>query len=177
LWAEASGPRGCGSAATPVLSTDVCCSRILFSKTIASSLGACRIAMFPRDTRARGFTPQRSLRRTDRSRQGVVFPSRRSGRRTSDAPSPAGSPGGAVSTGVGPPSLSRSQVETRRPRPTPPSRVNGFPWCCSGPKHLLTPTAVVRIGDPIRPLPRPGSFRNKSLSGRVPFRTLPTRGV
>jgi hypothetical protein len=108
--------RGCGPAATPVLSTDVCCSRILFSKTIASSLGARRIAMFPRDTRARGFTPQRPLRRTDRSRRGVVYPSRRFGRRTSDAPSLAGSPGGALSTGVGPRSCDlRSKPESLGP--------------------------------------------------------------
>lgn len=47
-------------------------------------------------------------------------------RRTSDAPSPAGFPSRAMSTVVGPRSLARSQVETRKPRPTPPSRVNGF---------------------------------------------------
>lgn len=50
--------------------------------------------LFPRDTRACGFTPQGPLRRTVGSRQGVVFPSRRFRRRTSDAPSLAGSPGG-----------------------------------------------------------------------------------
>jgi len=61
-WLGLPGARGCGPMATPVLSTDVCSSRILFSKTIAPSLGARRIAMFPRDTRACGFTPQRSLR-------------------------------------------------------------------------------------------------------------------
>jgi hypothetical protein len=32
-WLGPSGPRGCGPAATPVHSTDVCCSRMLFSKT------------------------------------------------------------------------------------------------------------------------------------------------
>jgi hypothetical protein len=61
-WLGLPGARGCGPVATPVLSTDVCSSRILFSKTIAPRLGARRIAMFPRDARACGFTPQRSLR-------------------------------------------------------------------------------------------------------------------
>jgi hypothetical protein len=61
-WLGLPGARGSGPAATPVLSTDVCSSRILFSKTIAPRLGARRIAMFPRDARACGFTPQRSLR-------------------------------------------------------------------------------------------------------------------
>jgi hypothetical protein len=66
-----------------------------------------------------------------------------------------------MSTDVGPRSRLRSQVETRRPRPTPPSRVNGCPWCCSGPEHLLAPSAAVRIGDPIRSLARPLSFRKQ----------------
>jgi hypothetical protein len=66
-----------------------------------------------------------------------------------------------MSTDVGPRSRLRSQVETRRPRPTPPSRVNGCPWSCSGPKHLLAPSAAVRIGDPIRSLARPLSFRKQ----------------
>jgi hypothetical protein len=42
--------------------------------------------------------------------QGVVFPRPPIRRRTSDAPSPAGSPGGAMSADVGPRSLARSQV-------------------------------------------------------------------
>lgn len=58
------------------------------------------------------------------------------------------------------PAILRSQVETRGSRPTPPSRVNGCSWCCSGPEHLLAPSAAVRIGDPIRPLARPRSFRD-----------------
>jgi len=43
FFVGAPGARGCGPAATPVLSTDVCSSRILFSKTIASRLGTRRI--------------------------------------------------------------------------------------------------------------------------------------
>jgi hypothetical protein len=58
------------------------------------------------------------------------------------------------------PAILRSQVETRGSRPTPPSRVNGCSWYCSGPEHLLAPSAAVRIGDPIRPLARPRSFRD-----------------
>jgi hypothetical protein len=58
--------------------------------------------LFPHDARARGFTPQRPLRRAVGRRQGVVSLGFRSRRRTSDAPSPAGSPGGTMSTGVGP---------------------------------------------------------------------------
>jgi hypothetical protein len=73
------------------------------------------------------------------SRSGCCLPQTPRRRRTSDAPSLAGSPGGAMSAGVGPRSLARSQVETRKPRPTPPSRVKRFSWYRSGPKHLLTP--------------------------------------
>jgi hypothetical protein len=98
----APGARGCGPAATPVLSTDVCSSRILFSKTIASKSRHTSHRLFPHDARARGFTPQRPLRRAAGRRQGVVSLGFRSRRRTSDAPSPAGSPGGTMSTGVGP---------------------------------------------------------------------------
>ena len=58
--------------------------------------------LFPHDARARGFTPQCPLRRAVGRRQGVVSLGFRSRRRTSDAPSPAGSPGGTMSTGVGP---------------------------------------------------------------------------
>jgi hypothetical protein len=68
------GARGSGPAATPVLSTDVCCSRMLFSKTIAPRLGSRRIAMFPHDARACGFTPQCPLRRTVGSRPGCCLP-------------------------------------------------------------------------------------------------------
>lgn len=58
---------------------------------------------------------------------------------------PAGTPGGAASTGVGPqscaPTLScsgRSDLgSSRRPRPLPPSRVNGS-WLRTGPRHLLS---------------------------------------
>jgi hypothetical protein len=66
------------------------------------------------------------LRRTVGPRSGCCLPRPPFRRRTSDAPSQAGVPGGAMSTGVGPRSLARSQVETRKPRPTRPSRVNGF---------------------------------------------------
>jgi hypothetical protein len=108
------GARGCGPAATPVLSTDVCCSRMLFSKTIASRLGARRIVMFPHDARARGFTPQCPLRRAVGWRRGVVSLDGRSRRRTSDAPSLAGFPGGTMSTGVGP--RSHNDLRSKNPR-------------------------------------------------------------
>jgi len=110
-WRWAPGTRGCGPAATPVLSTDVCCSRMLFSKTIAHVsayvASSCshtmrELAVSRRNARF-GEPPDRA--------QGVVFPNRPIRRRTSDAPSPAGFPGGAMSTGVGPRSLARSQVE------------------------------------------------------------------
>jgi len=65
------------------------------------------------------------LRRTVGPRSGCCLPRPPFRRRTSDAPSPAGFPGRAMSAGVGPRSLARSQVETRKPRPTRPSRVNG----------------------------------------------------
>jgi hypothetical protein len=42
-WLGLPGTRGCGPAATPVLPTDVCSSRMLFSKTIALRLGTRRI--------------------------------------------------------------------------------------------------------------------------------------
>lgn len=71
-----------------------------------------------------------------------------------------------MSTVVGPRSRWRSQVETRGPRPTPPSRVNGCSWCCSGPKHLLAPSAAVRIGDPIRPLARSRPFPDATHARR-----------
>ena len=116
--------------------------------------------LFPRDTRACGFTPQGPLRRTVGPRQGVVFPSRRIRRRTSDAPSPAGSPGGAMSTGVGPRSLARSQVVTRKPRPTPPSRVNGFLGLALARSTFSLRSLSDRIGDPIRSLPRPRPFQD-----------------
>jgi len=41
-WQGLPGTRGCGPAATPVLPTDVCSSRMLFSKTIALRLGTRR---------------------------------------------------------------------------------------------------------------------------------------
>jgi hypothetical protein len=65
-WLWLPGARGSGPAATPVLSTDVCCSRMLFSKTIAH-VSAHVASLFPHDARARGSTPQCPLRRTDRS--------------------------------------------------------------------------------------------------------------
>lgn len=160
-WRGTPGTRGCGPAATPVLSTDVCCSRMLFSKTIAQCLGARRIAMFPHDARARGFTPQCPLRRTAGSRSGCCLPQETTIQwRTSDAPSPAGFPGGAMSTDVGPRSLTRSQDETRKPRPTPPSRVNGFLGLALARSTFSLRSLFVRIGDPIRPPSRPRPFQN-----------------
>lgn len=82
----------------PMSAAHGCC----FQRRSPLRLGTRRIVMFPHDARGRGFTPQRPLRRADGSRRGVVFLDGRSRRRTSDAPSPAGSPGGAMSTGVGP---------------------------------------------------------------------------
>lgn len=159
------GARGSGPAATPVLSTDVCCSRMLFSKTIAPRLGARRIAMFPHDARACGFTPQCPLRRTVGSRSGCCLPQPPIRRRTSDASSLAGSPGRAMSTAVGPRSLARSQVETRKPRPTPPSRVNGFLGLALARstfslRSLRWIRCSARIGDPIRPLSRSRPFQD-----------------
>jgi hypothetical protein len=76
----------------PGPSTDVCSSRMLFSKTIAPRLGARRIIGFPRDARARGFTPQCPLRRAVRSRSKHCPLRSRLVRRTSDTPSPRASP-------------------------------------------------------------------------------------
>lgn len=108
-WLGLSGARGCGPAATPVLSTDVCSSRILFSKTIAPRLGARRIA-FP--TRCESLRIHAAAP-TSASRSiapGCCLSEPPIHRRTSDASSPAGFPAGATSSGVGPRSLSRSQV-------------------------------------------------------------------
>jgi hypothetical protein len=81
---------------------------------------------FPRDARALGFTPRMltSVSRPMALERCHLQPP--ICRRPSDAPSPAGSPGGAMSAGVGPRSLARPQVFTRKPRPAPPSRVNGL---------------------------------------------------
>jgi len=65
-----------------------------------------------------------------------------------------------MSTDVGPLSRSRSQVETRRPRPTPPSRVNGSLGLALARSTFFAPSAVVRIGDPIRPLARFRPFQD-----------------
>ena len=147
----------------PGPSTDVCSSRMLFSKTIAPSLGARRIAMFPRDARACGSTPQCPLRRTDRSRLEAFSASCPSERRTSDTSSPRASPAELVSTGVGPRSLSRSQVENPRPRPTPPSRVNGL-------LVLLWPEASSRSLRVFRSDRRPDPA---APACSVPFETAP----
>lgn len=80
---------------------------------------------FPRDVRAFGPRRKGSLRRTDRSRWSVVSSSRRSSGVPLMLRRPRASPADRMSTGVGPRPQTRSQVETRRPRPTPPSRVNG----------------------------------------------------
>lgn len=70
--------------------------------------------MFPHDARARGFTPQCPLRRAAGWRRGVVSLDGRSRRRTSDAPSLAGFPGGTMSTGVGP--RSHNDLRSKNPR-------------------------------------------------------------
>ena len=66
---------------------------------------------FPRDAGALGFTPSplTSVSRPIPLERCLLQPL--ICQRPSDAPSPAGSPGGAMSTGVGPRSLARSQVE------------------------------------------------------------------
>jgi len=96
--------------------------------------------------------------------QGVVFPSRRS----IGVPLMLRRPRASSVERIvhrRRPAILRSQVETRGPRPTPPSRVNGCSWCCSGPKHLLAPSAVVRIGDPIRPLGMSRPLRDATSRG------------
>jgi len=133
-----------------------------FQRRSPLRLGTRRIVMFPHDARGRGFTPQRPLRRADGSRRGVVFLDGRSRRRTSDAPSPAGVPGGAMSTGVGPRSRMRSQVETRKSRPTPPSRVNGS-----------LGLALARSTFSLRSFSSGSATRSGRSRGSVPFGTQP----
>jgi hypothetical protein len=86
------------------------------------------------------FTPSEPASASRRAVRSVVF----SGFRRAGVPlmprRPAGTPGGAASTGVGPRScaLRRSDLgSSRRPRPLPPSRVNGS-WLRTGPRHLLS---------------------------------------
>jgi hypothetical protein len=54
----------------------------------------------------------------------------------------------------------RSQVETRWPRPTPPSRVNGSLGIALARSTFSLRSLSVRIGDPIRALPRLRFFRD-----------------
>jgi len=64
------------------------------------------------------------------------------------------------------PAILRSQVETRGPRPTPPSRVNG----CLG-------VALAQSTFSLPPLPCGSATRSVRSRGRVPFGTRSTRGV
>lgn len=71
-----------------------------------------------------------------------------------------------MSTGVGPRSLTRSQVENPRPRPTPPSRVNGL-------LVLLWPEAPCRSSSRLSSGSATRSDRSRAT---VPFETAPARG-
>lgn len=133
-------------AATPVHSTDVCCSQILFSKNFQ---GCCpsldtRHSAFSHALGSSRFTPSEPASASQLGVRSVVF----SGNRRASVPlmprRPAGTPGGAMSTGVGPQSYAphfrtgRSDLgSSRGPRPLPPSRVNGS-WLRTGPRHLLS---------------------------------------
>jgi hypothetical protein len=104
-------------AATPVHSTDVCCSRILFSRNFQGccpSLDA-RHSTFPTRWGSSRFTPSEPASVSRRAARSVVF----SGIRRAGVPlmprRPAGTPGGAASTGVGPQSYAFAQ----RPRVVP----------------------------------------------------------
>lgn len=130
---------------TPVHSTDVCCSRIRFSK-MRPQVSMHVAPHVPTRCESSRFTPPSPLRRADRRWRSVVF----SDRRSIDVPlmlrRPAGFPGRthecvhrrrpaeahALLKQAQPPG------RTRGPRPPPPSRVNGS-WLGYGPKHLLAP--------------------------------------
>jgi hypothetical protein len=174
LCARAPGTRGCGPAATPVLSTDVCCSRILFSKTIASVSAHAASSSHTMREPAVSRRDARFGEPSDRA-QGVVFPKRRS----------AGVPlmlrrSRAPPVELCPPASARDRSrdlrsKTRKPRPALPSRVNGFLGFARARstfslRSLLRICSSARIGDPIRPLPRPRSFQN-----RGPFRDAISR--
>jgi len=131
-------------------------------------LGARRIDV-PTMRELRGFTPRCSLRRTVGSRSGCCLPRSPFRRRTSDASSLAGSPGRAVSTGVGPRSLARSQVVTRKPRPAPPSRVNGL-LVLLGPE---APSSLSSLSAWIAGFSPGSATRSGRSRGPVPFETRP----
>jgi len=61
----------------------------------------------------------------------------------------------------------RSQVETRWPRPTPPSRVNGCLGLALARSTFSLRSLSVRIGDPIRALPRLRFFRDAPYERRT----------
>lgn len=154
------GARGCGPAATPVLSTDVCCSRMLFSKTIAPRLGTRRIAC------------SHAIRELAVSRRKAHFgePSDRARVLSSPAADSDGVPLmprrlRAPPAEHRPPASARDRSRdlrslTRKPRPTPPSRVNGFLGLALARSTFSLCSLSARIGDPIRPLPRPRPFQD-----------------
>lgn len=120
-------------AATPVHSTDVCCSRIQFSEMIpqASTHAA---SQFPRDTGAR------DSRRETHFGEPADVPERVLLRappcqRASDASSPGGLPWRSCVHQRRPAIASATSGRTRRPRPRWPARVNGI-WLRLGPRHL-----------------------------------------
>jgi len=104
-------------AATPVHSTDVCCSQILFSKNFQ---GCCpsldtRHSAFSHALGSSRFTPSEPASASQLGVRSVVF----SGNRRASVPlmprRPAGTPGGAMSTGVGPQSYAFGAATSGRP--------------------------------------------------------------
>jgi hypothetical protein len=129
-------------AATPVHSTDVCCSQILFSKNFQGccpSLDARHSAF----SHALGELPVHAVRaRFGEPARGSerCLLRRPPCRRTSDASSPRGHSRRSYVHRRRPAVVRfwRSDLgSSRGPRPLPPSRVNGS-WLRTGPRHLLS---------------------------------------
>jgi hypothetical protein len=150
---------GRGLAATPVHSTDVCCSQSSVFRDDSPSLDA-RLIAFPTRWGARGSRRPGPLRRSDR-RPGVCSSPSASCRRASDASSPGGLPRRSCVHRRRPAIASATSGRTRRPRPSPPSRVNGL-WLLYGPRHLPRPLASRT---------NPATRSRASLSSPTPFQS------